>query len=270
MDKAAIAALANAIQIINRVGTSADGSGIATLFGKLAAVLADTALIKGYTDQVEGYVDSLESLVGTASPASGDLTTLFRGLKLIVDYVDTLETKIGLNNDAAGTTTLFARLAQIAGYTDQVEGYVDTVEAGLITVLADLVTVKGYTDTLETNVGSNADASSATGSAHAKLKDVKAAVGLIKALPTGAAQWGGFGTSAQPNTALNISGSGWLYAVCAGGSYDSGQVISIQIDGGTVRSSGSPSWAFMPVRFASSLLVKGSVATSAIVVAVLD
>lgn len=42
--------------------------------------------------------------------------------------VDALGIKVGTNVDAAGTSTLFARLAQIAGYTDQVEGYVDTIE----------------------------------------------------------------------------------------------------------------------------------------------
>lgn len=138
MDKAAIAALANIIQVINRIGTSADGSGVASLFGKLAAILADTSLIKGYTDQVEGYVDTLES----------SLATVLADLVTIKGYTDTLETKVGLNSDGPGTTTLFARLAQIAGYTDQVEGYVDT---------------------LETNLGAMADAANATGSVHAKL-----------------------------------------------------------------------------------------------------
>jgi len=41
--------------------------------------------------------------------------------------------------------------------------------------IADKATV----DTINTNVGSNADTSSATGSVHAKLKDLKAALGAI-------------------------------------------------------------------------------------------
>lgn len=45
--------------------------------------------------------------------------------------LDAIKTLLGLNTDAAGTSTVFARLAQIAGYTDQVEGYVDTLESSL-------------------------------------------------------------------------------------------------------------------------------------------
>lgn len=106
-----------------KIGTSWDAAGTSTLFARLAQ-------IAGYTDQVEGYVDTLKTLIGTASPASGDLSTLFRGLKLIADYVDTLETKVGLNSDAAGSSTLFARLAQIAGFVDTLETLVGTASPG--------------------------------------------------------------------------------------------------------------------------------------------
>lgn len=102
-------------------------------------------------DQVLAYVDTLETLIGTANPASGDLTTLFKGLKLIADYVDTLEAKLGLNTDAAGTSTVFARLAQIAGYTDQVEG---------------------FTDALESNLGTTGDAANASGTVLARLAEL--------------------------------------------------------------------------------------------------
>lgn len=152
---------------LDLIGTAADAAGTSTLFARLAQ-------IAGYTDTVEStlanlstsaqaaaiiaYVDELETrltaaraakldnallntmwtdaragkldLIGAAADAAGT-TSLFARLAQIADYVDTLETKLGLNTDAAGTTTLFARLAQIAGYTDQVEGYVDTLEANL-------------------------------------------------------------------------------------------------------------------------------------------
>lgn len=234
MDKAAIAALANIIQVINRIGTTADGSGVASLFGKLAAILADTSLIKGYTDQVEGYVDTLES----------SLVTVLADLITIKGYTDTLETKVGTNADGAGTSTLFARLAQIAGYTDNVE----------------------------TNLGSNADASSPTGSTHAKLKDVKDAVSALKALPAGAAQWGGTTTTDQSNTLLNISGAGWLYAVNIPGNNDSPGNASIRVDGGTIRGISGFGERFVPVRFTSSLVVKssGTGGASSWAVAVLD
>ncbi len=79
-------------------------------------------------DQVLAYVDTLETLLGTANPASGDLTTVFKGLKLIADYVDTLESNLGTTGDAANAAgTVLARLAELltnrltaarAGYLD--------------------------------------------------------------------------------------------------------------------------------------------------------
>ena len=85
--------------------------------------------------------------------------------------VDTLNTKVGTNVDAGGTTTMFARLGQIAGYTDTLEG----------------------------NLGSNSDASSASGSVHAKLKDIKTAVGSpIKSIQRGTIA---FSDSKTSNTA---------------------------------------------------------------------
>ncbi|MFX4261050.1 hypothetical protein ACOBQJ_02490 [Pelotomaculum propionicicum] len=128
MDKAAIAALANAIQILNLIGKSGDPAGITSLFAWMAR-------LEQYVDQVEGYTDTVEGLIGTANPATGDLTTVFKGLKLITDYVDTLETKLGLNTDPAGTNTVFARLAQMAGYTDTLEtnlaaGFIRSIQRG--------------------------------------------------------------------------------------------------------------------------------------------
>lgn len=67
--------------------------------------------------------------------------------------LDAINAKAGANTDAAGTTTLFARLKQIYDYlTGNLSSTVNTIN---------------------TNVGSNADASSATGSVHAKIKDIK-------------------------------------------------------------------------------------------------
>ena len=65
-------------------------------------------------------LDQVKALIGTASPSGGDLTTLFKSMKLIADYVDTLEARLGINTDPAGSGTIFSRLTQIAGYTDTV------------------------------------------------------------------------------------------------------------------------------------------------------
>lgn len=120
------------------LGGNADAAGTGTVFARLAQ-------IAGYVDAVEGLTDGVEGLIGTASPTSGGTDTLFK-------YLKQLETLIGANTNGAGTGTLFARLAQIAGYVDAVEGYVDTVESSL---------------------GQTGDAANASGSAHAKLKDLK-------------------------------------------------------------------------------------------------
>ncbi|QYY41451.1 hypothetical protein ACKE5C_11040 [Aneurinibacillus thermoaerophilus] len=90
--------------------------------------------------------------------------------------------RTGKNTDAAGTTTLFARLAQIAEYTDQLEAFVDTLEtklglntdtAGTSTVFARLAQIAAYVDTLEGSLGQTGDAASGTGSLHAKIADIK-------------------------------------------------------------------------------------------------
>lgn len=139
---------------------------------------------KATLDQVLAYVDTLETLLGTMSPAAGDLTTVFRGLKLIADYVDTLETKLGINTDTAGTSTVFSRLAQIAGYID----------------------------TLETSLGQTGDAASATGSANAKLAAMLQRLGGgTRNLTT---YWTGLGFPATSTTTmLSVSGTGILYGL---------------------------------------------------------
>ncbi|UKS30143.1 hypothetical protein LOZ80_14870 [Paenibacillus sp. HWE-109] len=75
-------------------------------------------------------------------------------LSQIVD----VKSRIGTNADASGTNTLFARLAQIAAYVDQVEG---------------------YTDTLETLLGLTGDAASGTGSVMARLAQLNSVLGTV-------------------------------------------------------------------------------------------
>lgn len=75
---------------LDLIGSTGDGSGVASLFGKLAAVLADTALIKGYTDQVEGFVDALESNLGTTGDAANAAgTVLARLAELLTNRLTT-------------------------------------------------------------------------------------------------------------------------------------------------------------------------------------
>jgi hypothetical protein len=97
--------------------------------------------------------------------------------------------RTGKNADAAGTSTVFARLAQIAAYVDTLESTLGTVNtnvsanatklgtntdaAGTSTVFARLAQIAGYVDTLEGSLGQTGDAASRTGTTHAKLKDIR-------------------------------------------------------------------------------------------------
>jgi hypothetical protein len=120
---------------------------------------------------------------------------------LIKAYVDELEGRMGINTNAAGTTTLFARLAQIAAYVDTLE--------------SDTSLIKGYTDTLEANVGSDANAASASGSVHAKIKELRNQV-----LAGGGTDWQAktpritnINTQTVSTTVIDITGSGILVSI---------------------------------------------------------
>ncbi|MGO4496433.1 hypothetical protein AB4114_11105 [Paenibacillus sp. 2RAB27] len=73
--------------------------------------------------------------------------------------------RIGLSSDVSGTSTVFARLAQIAAYVDQVEGYTDTLKTllgltgdvanGTGSVMARLAQINAILNTANTNVSSN-------------------------------------------------------------------------------------------------------------------
>ncbi|MED0756927.1 hypothetical protein P4S93_09315 [Aneurinibacillus thermoaerophilus] len=94
--------------------------------------------------------------------------------------------RTGKNTDAAGTTTLFARLAQIAEYTDQLEAFVDALEtklglntdtAGTSTVFARLAQIAAYVDTLENQLGTMSDAPVRNGNLHQKVRDIRDSMG---------------------------------------------------------------------------------------------
>lgn len=93
--------------------------------------------------------------------------------------VDTINTKAGTNADAGGTTTLFARLKQIYDY---LVSNLSSTRASKIDNLDTTITSRAAqttANTINTNVGSNADGASATGSVHAKLKDIKSSLGGV-------------------------------------------------------------------------------------------
>jgi len=104
----------------------------------VAAILVDTALVKGYTDTIEGV---LGTPVGAS--LSADIAAVKADTVLIKGYTDTVE---------ASLTTALADLVLIKGYTDSVEASLTTLLADSTTVKADLVLIKGYTDTVEASL----------------------------------------------------------------------------------------------------------------------
>jgi len=107
------------------------------------------------------------------------------------------------------------------------------------------------------NIGTDADVASATGSTHAKLKDIKSAVSALKSLSTGTFQFSTIGSADGANTILNITGSGWLLGA-------QGAEFSINIDGGGIKQIlTTPSGGiFLLRRFNTSCVVKSSSAAS--------
>ena len=120
--------------------------------------------------------------------------------------VETLDTKVGTNADAGGTTTLFARLKQMY-------------------------------DNIVTNLGSNADASSATGSVHAKLKDIKAnggvAIDISNCIPFVREQTAKLVVADNTyETLLSITGKGFLSKAILWNEINTSPIrIRITIDG---------------------------------------
>jgi len=164
----------------------------------------------GLADKIT--LDAVKALIGDANPVSGDLLTLFKGLKLIADYVDTLETKVGTNADGAGTSTLFARLAQLAGYTDSLES--------------------GVVDLQTSRVGAQNDPASTAGSANAKLAYIIANQPKRKSCESPAT----FTTSnAALQTAVNYSGAGELIGFsCRPSVAGSNYLVRITLDGNVI------------------------------------
>ncbi|UKS24308.1 hypothetical protein LOZ80_22070 [Paenibacillus sp. HWE-109] len=114
------AALAELIQVKNKIGTNADTSGTNTLFARLAQIAA-------YVDQVEGYTDTLETLLGFTGDAASGTGSVMARLAQLNSFLGTVNTnvntantnitangsKIGSNTDSSGTATLFALLKKL-------------------------------------------------------------------------------------------------------------------------------------------------------------
>jgi len=164
---------------------------------------------KATLDQVLAYVGELEAR----------LTAVRAGY---LDYINNLNTRltdtragkldlVGTTGDAPGTGSIFARLAQIAGYTDAVEGYVDT---------------------LETNLGTTAQSASSSGTALQRLAYI---IANYPQKPRTATKAGLTTASSSYVDLVNVSGEGSLtyFVITTGGTLVNNVGAIITIDGST-------------------------------------
>lgn len=154
---------------------------------------------KAMQDLIKAGVDAISSKVDVNTSTRQASWGADAGTKIDIEEINT---KVGLNTNGAGTTTVFARLNQIythlstylssarAAKIDNLDVVISGRQADWGAVAATKTNIdaaKTNTDTLKTNVGSNSDASSATGSVHAKLKDIKSSIpaGSVKSVQRG-------------------------------------------------------------------------------------
>ena len=142
--------------------------------------------------QTKSTVENTNTNVGSNADASSAAGSVHAKLKDLKTDVSGVNTKIGANTDAADTTTIFARLNQI--YTHLTTYLSSTIASRIDAAISSrqaswgaVAGTKTNIDNTAVNVGSNADASSATGSVHAKLKDIKANIppGAVKSVQSG-------------------------------------------------------------------------------------
>lgn len=147
--------------------------------------------------------------------------------------LDAVKALIGATGDAAGIGSIFARLAQIAGYTDSVEGtlatlstsaqaaailaYVDELEARLTATRA------GYLDRLDAAISSRASATDYTAARASRLDYIQNWAG--KTPQFASYQVVGQGTW---QTVLNVAGAGFLLSLCQ---LNPAGILKITIDG---------------------------------------
>jgi hypothetical protein len=148
---------------------------------------------------------------GKNTDAAGT-TTLFARLAQIAAYVDTLEALIGTTGDAAGSTSAFARLKQIAGYVDELEARIGLDTDTGATVFGKINQALAYTDSLETHLGTMGDAANSNGTVHAKLRDIRNFLGsgssiasVVKSVQRGVNTFSNYGTYTITINPVNLN-----------------------------------------------------------------
>lgn len=143
---------------------------------------ADIQVINSNMDKIDvAFADStgksqeIIDLIGKNNASAGT-TTLFARLTQLANYVDTLESLLGLNTDVAGTNSIFARLAQISAYVDTLEASLGQANDPMNingSVHAKIKEARDLLAWVSACIGDNSNNPHPDGSVHAKLKDIK-------------------------------------------------------------------------------------------------
>lgn len=222
-------------------------------------------------DGIKGTADSIKSSVETINATTDSIKTDVSATKSTIgnvkdntetlkSYTSNISTRLGQTSDASSTTTVFGWLSRIYSYfttylnTTRIAKIdnIDTTISSRQAAWGAVAGTKTNIDNTYTNVGSNSDASSATGSVHAKLKDIKVNLPTSKqkytavfessgtwTAPTGVTQvfvtacgagGGGVGYDADNNLLLEglaggVTSFGALLSLSGGGKGDLGTIM---------------------------------------------
>ncbi|SNT18781.1 hypothetical protein SAMN05446037_104925 [Anaerovirgula multivorans] len=152
------------------------------------------------SQEIKTTANTINTKVGTNTDVAGT-TTLFARLKQIYDYcvgtiysylttnmsstrmskVDNLDTTVSSRQANWGATTTHSGRIDTTISSRQASWGGTTTHRDRIDATISSRAAQTTANTINTNVGSNSDTSSATGSVHGKLKDVKAAINTLAA-----------------------------------------------------------------------------------------
>lgn len=227
-------------------------------------------------------LDRVETNVGSNADAASGTGSAHAKIKELRALCALLETRltatragkldlVGSTGDSAGTSTLFARLAQIAGYVDTLESYLSG------TLFNYINNINVVTGDIQWRVGAPSEGANPNGSANAKLNSLYAL--MFGGTPHIFDQYiSGAGTSEV--TALSVSGSGvlsFLQLAKKRSAADTSDISNVKVivDGATIYNgvpvetardasffSSSYNLYSGLLRFASSLVVKFTLSAS--------
>ncbi|RYD01668.1 hypothetical protein N752_29260 [Desulforamulus aquiferis] len=182
-------------------------------------------------DATKGVVDNINTNIGSnadLSSSSGSVHAKLKESRSAITTVNNTANTINTNVSTANTNINIAN-TNINTISTNIGSNADASSA-TGSVHAKIKDVKTLLSTVNTNVGSNADASSATGSVHGKLKDIKSAISGVGTPRNDLFSYQGSTNNTNGLvTVLDVVGSGTLSHACARTYSSSGFTSSIRV-----------------------------------------